>query len=616
MQQNKTKKKYPLYYYFILVLIPVIFFILLEIILRLTGYGFNNKQWISAGKDKLILNPEIAKRYFKTSGIPYSIQDVFDKVKKENSFRIFVMGGSSAAGYPFLPVGSFSRYLNRILEAAYPDIHFEVINISMTAISSYTLKDFFPGVLEKKPDLVIIYAGHNEYYGALGVGSAESYGSSGFITDFILYLNNFKTTELISDGLKAATGIFSDDEKVKDGTLMSRMAQDQYIPLNSEKYFAGLKQFEKNIKEILSKASNKKIPVILSTLTSNLKDQPPFISEETPELPSAQVTYKRAWEKLERNEFDSAKVLFTYAKDLDLLRFRSPSEINNIIQRLSNEFNLPTVKIDTVFDERSPDKITGKNLMTDHLHPTLEGYKIMAKLFYDEIRKSPSLKKFNSLIKPDSIIYNQAEKNFYFSTLDSVIADYRIISLKNDWPFTDKKKSLENLIEIKNKIDSIAFDFINGNQTWEKAQRNAAIHYLQNRKYDLFQYQMNVLISQYPLIVEYYNFTANELLKIQKYDEAYSYLVKRYEIEPDAFSAKWLGTINLYNNKVDEAVNYLEESLQHNSQDAQVLYNLSGAYVIKNNFKNALVKIERCLNISPDYPNAAELRNQILIKHK
>ncbi len=35
----------------------------------------------------------------------------------------------------------------------------------------------------------------------------------------------------------------------------------------------------------------------------------------------------------------------------------------------------------------SPDHMVGYNLMVDHLHPTLEGYHLMGKLFYEEIEK-------------------------------------------------------------------------------------------------------------------------------------------------------------------------------------------------------------------------------------
>jgi len=61
------------------------------------------------GKEQLILNPEIAKKYFK-SGMPYSIQDVFDKIKKDNIFRIF-NGRKQCSGKHRFTIKSFSLLL-------------------------------------------------------------------------------------------------------------------------------------------------------------------------------------------------------------------------------------------------------------------------------------------------------------------------------------------------------------------------------------------------------------------------------------------------------------------------------------------------------------------------
>jgi hypothetical protein len=81
-------------------LIPILFFVILEFSLRTFNYGKEITQWVEIVPGKLILNPDIANRYFhSTQGIPYSNQNSFDAVKKDSSFRIFILGGSSS-GYP------------------------------------------------------------------------------------------------------------------------------------------------------------------------------------------------------------------------------------------------------------------------------------------------------------------------------------------------------------------------------------------------------------------------------------------------------------------------------------------------------------------------------------
>ena len=200
----KLKRKSPLWFYLILVLIPILFFVLLEILLWIFKYGRNDDQWIKITDTKQMLNPDIAGRYFfNTKDSPQSNNDAFNIVKKENTFRIFVMGGSSAQGFPFSPNGNFGRYIRDRLELILPEKHIEVINIAITATNSFTIRDLLPEVIEQKPDLILIYAGHNEYYGALGIGSTENIGSSRDFVNFLIWLNKFKSVELLRNILNS-----------------------------------------------------------------------------------------------------------------------------------------------------------------------------------------------------------------------------------------------------------------------------------------------------------------------------------------------------------------------------------------------------------------------------
>ena len=54
-------------------------------------------------------------------------------------------------------------------------------------------------IIENQPDLILIYAGHNEFYGALGVASAESIDKIRWIVKIYLQLNHFKTFILIKN---------------------------------------------------------------------------------------------------------------------------------------------------------------------------------------------------------------------------------------------------------------------------------------------------------------------------------------------------------------------------------------------------------------------------------
>ena len=283
---DASRKKPPKWFYGVLVSLPIIFLVLLEIFLRIINYGANFNQWVNVGEGKYTINSNISKKYFPGGDFnPTASEDEFDINKKENTFRVFILGESSAEGFPYNPMGSFSRYIRKRLELVYPNTSIEVINLGMSAISSYTLLDLIPGVLDQKPDLILIYTGHNEYYGALGVGSVQSFGSSRTLIELMLYLDKFKITQLVSNSLYRVLSLFSSGNNKSSGTMMSNMAKDKYILLDSKLFDEGVEQFRENMTDILKSIKDKGVPVILGRLVSNLKDQKPFISA-IPGLPN------------------------------------------------------------------------------------------------------------------------------------------------------------------------------------------------------------------------------------------------------------------------------------------------------------------------------------------
>ncbi|MEE9449450.1 MAG: hypothetical protein V3V72_05300 [Ignavibacteriaceae bacterium] len=611
---KENKGRTPLWFYFLLVAIPVIFFFLLEVGLRTFNYGRDDKVWVDVSQDMQILNPDVSYRYFfTTKNIPFSVESFIEKEKKENSFRVFVLGASSGAGYPYHSSASMSKFIRKKLEILYPDITIEVPNISMAAINSYTIRDLVPEIIKKQPDVILIYLGHNEYYGALGVGSFESLGTSRFIVNTTLWLNEFKTVKLLRNIINVVSGLFSSSESVTGGTLMEQMAQNKFINYNSEIFKAGISQFKGNLRDILSSFKDEEIPVIAGTLVSNLKDQKPFVSIDDGLYPTANEIYLEAKEELKKGNGFAAESLFVYAKELDALRFRAPNEINESIVNLCEEFGYPVVRVDSLFNSMSPDNIIGNNLLTDHLHPNVKGYQLMGNLYFNAMKKYDFLPKgLNPVIDEktvDSLVYAY----YNYTPLDSTVADFRIRKLKNDWPFIkpEMKKPVTQLIQLQNIIDSTAIYLIDGRISREQARLDIAKYYLIKGNFEDYSTEMHALIEEFPFLVKYYNTAAKELIIAGKYSLAYPFLQQGFNKKPDAFSSKWLGMINLSQKYVDDAIYYLEISLDHNSQDPQTLYNITGAYAEKKDFKKALDAINRCLQQNPNFPRAEVIRDQL-----
>jgi len=610
-------KSTPKWFYLVLVLIPIFFIVFLEVFLRLINYGNDYTLFVPISKrfpEKLYINPNINKKYFNNvSHPPLPLPDAIDVVKKTNSFRIFVLGASSAEGYPFVPNASFPRNLMRRLNLLYPDKEIEVMNLGMSAINSYTLRDFTPSIIHQNPDLVLIYAGHNEYYGALGIGSSSAFTPSRNLTNIYVWLQDFKTTQLISKIIYGITHLFGSAKSLNDNnTLMQKMIGKSSIPLNSEIYNEGLAQFEGNLNDILEMFYDAKIPVILGTLTSNVKDIPPFVSQKEIGLPAADSIYHQAVISLSKKNLSLAKQQFIEAKDLDELRFRAPSEINNIIKSLGEKFSDPVVNIDSTFESESPYNIVGNSLMVDHLHPNLTGYKLLAKAFFIGMRNNkllPSGSLSLSIDEQDSIL----NKNFPFTGLDSALSKIEIERLKNNYPFVKKRSSnyLVKDYQPHNFIDSVAKATMLKEMTWEQAHAKIAQWYWVKGDIKNFLNEMNVIIAERPYDDEPYNYLTAKLISNNLFPEALPFLEKLDRLKSSAFTTKWLGQISLGNNNFDKAVYYLTKSLQFRKDDPQVWYNLAGAYFNLNQLNNTVEALKNCLLISPDYKPAIAFYNRI-----
>lgn len=618
----KKEFKPPKWFYLVMIFIPFVFVFLLELILRISNYGNEYQQFVVLSNyypDKYFLNPDLPRKYFyNVKAVPSVIPDGFDIIKKENAFRVFVLGESSTAGWPYVPNASFSRQLKRKLELFYPNNTIEVINCGMSAVNTYTIRDLVPDIIKQKPDLILIYTGHNEYYGALGVGSTVSMGKSRFLTNTYLWARDFKTVQFLQNIISGIYGWFANNsdkmpEDQKNETLMSRMIGESLITLNSDSYNSGISQFEGNIEDILSAFKKAEVPVLVGNLVSNIKDLKPFVSQKTDNLPSAEDIFNQATEKFKNGEVKKAKELFIYAKDLDALRFRAPKQINNILKDVAAKYNFSIVNIDSSFDAHSPNGIVGYNLTVDHLHPNIEGYRLIADEFYKSMVKNNLLPNGNknqiSLNKADSIL----TASFPFTKLDSTIANMKLIQLIGQYPFTPKGTPnylIRNYV-YKDIVDTISVDVINKDVTWETAHANLSNYYLNKGEYEKCIAEMQAVIAERPYYDIPYKNIIVKMVEKNQLNEGLKFLLKLHKVKPDYFSYKWLGQVYLKLNNSKEAIKYLLYASTYKEVDYQTWYNLSGSYYLEGKTDSAFVYIQKSLNANPQNKLAINFYNQL-----
>jgi lysophospholipase L1-like esterase len=422
---------------------PVLFFVLVESGLRLFDYGPNLDLFVRvdsppAGEAYLTTNPDVALRYFSRVGrTPRPPWDAFLEDKPPNGYRVFVMGGSTAAGWPYPNNVMFSRVLDRRLSDAFPDRRIEVVNVGIAAVNSFTLLDFVDEILDYEPDAFLIYAGHNEFYGALGAASVESLGNARWIVNTYLSLLDSRIVRLMRD-MAAAVGEWRADARAEADyerthpTLMSRMIA-RSVPYGSGAYRAGETNFRENLDDILDRIAAAGVPVLVSELVSNVRDMPPFVSVQTDEHPPAQAIFDQARALEGDGRYDEARAAYDRARDLDALRFRASGDFNGIIREVASAHGVPVVPMEAYFEAASPHGLIGANLMLEHLHPNADGHLLMADAFFESMREHGFIAgEWDATPIRPAAWYAE---NWPVTELDRALGRLRAMDLMAYWPF-------------------------------------------------------------------------------------------------------------------------------------------------------------------------------------
>jgi len=369
----------------ILILIPVIVLVLIEAVMRLAGVGGNRNELfipVAGIEGKMAVNPAYGARYFN-GFVPSVAFNPFNEVKSPDTIRIVVLGGSSAAGFPYQFYYGFPESTRRTLTARMPGHRIEVINLGMTAVNSWTIWDMRKAVADIEPDAVLIYAGHNEYYGAFGAGSAIfNLGGSSLLKRLVLRLKHLALVAGI-ESLVAPDTSGDPSQRTEgedDRTLMARVVRETSIPLEGPVYQAGLEQYRSNMGAVIDYFGDQGIPVVIGNLAANLSGQLPLGDN-----PEASEKYAEALSQTCEERGCSGDT-FREARDLDDIRFRAPGALNAIIASLAERDGVALVDIEELFDELSAEGTPGYDWFVDHLHPNEAGYEEMGVAFAEALR--------------------------------------------------------------------------------------------------------------------------------------------------------------------------------------------------------------------------------------
>ncbi|MBN9380217.1 MAG: hypothetical protein J0H74_05600 [Chitinophagaceae bacterium] len=505
-------------------LVPLLLLALLELTLRLLGYGHDLRLFTedAGNPEYLVMNRYASQKFFlHAADATTGNQERFRKEKPASTFRIFVLGESTTLGYPYMHNGSFHRLLKYRLMHASPGTNLEIINLSLTAVNSYTVLDFAGAVAQQQPDAVLIYCGHNEYYGAMGVGSTNRLGNNPWLIHMIMALRTIRTGQLLMNMIDGMRGWFVRDGG-RDQTLMRRMADQQKIPYGSRLYGKGILQFGENIDAVCRLFSQRGIPVFISNLVSNEKDQRPFISEDG--ALSAGTVFHQGMAAYEAGDYKTAKQAFVRAKDLDLLRFRAPDTLNTMIRTIAAHYpNVYFVDTRRLFEQHSPYGILGAETLLEHVHPNLYGYALLSEAFYRALKEA-------HIVSPrpdDEIPFDVFVRSMPVTRVDSLKGAFEIAQLRMQWPFNEPQRTMQ----AHGFEERLALDLLMQKIGWNEAMDTLLPYYIGRGDLAEALKVAESTLLEYPEEPAFYSMAGRCSLQLGNSRQAAFYMRKAFELQ-------------------------------------------------------------------------------------
>jgi lysophospholipase L1-like esterase len=351
--------------------------------LRFFGWGgyppfLRTAGTLPSGATVALVEPAASKPYFFANPTrPGYAEETNFLLPKPATVRIFIVGESAAKGYPQPRNLSMQSFLQEMLADAWPDRKVEVISLGTTAVASFPLVYMVDDAVRYEPDLVVFYVGNNEFFGAYGVASINSFGT--LPTWALPWMRAIRGLALV----QATEGIVR-GKADESRTLMEQMIGKTVIPADSPLRQAAARNLETHLGRMLDITKRAGIPAIVCTTASNESGMAPL-----GEGSDAAARFARGLELAKAGDRVAARTEFIAARDLDTMPWRPITATEEAIRAAAASHDAIFCDVAGRFREASPDGGIGWDLLDDHVHLTLRGQAEVARAVIDSMAELP-----------------------------------------------------------------------------------------------------------------------------------------------------------------------------------------------------------------------------------
>lgn len=345
----------------------------------------------------------------------------FPEQKGSGTFRIFCLGGSTTYGRPYDDTTSFCGWLREFLPVADPSRAWQVVNAGGISYASYRVAAVLEELAHYEPDLFIIYTGHNEFL------EERTYREFLDDSEALRFARGMLSRTRTYSGLKRLVGsltgrqagprvtreVFPEEvEAILDASVgPSAYERDDLL---RERI---VEEFRFNLNRMVDAAEAAGARVVLVTPASNLRHCRPFKSQSSEGLPlenaeAGQGLLRRSMEAVGAGELERALALldraieidgrfallefargevlyelgryeesrgaFVAARDEDVCALRATTALQEVVHALAAERGVPLADFAKFLAGKTPNGIPGEELFLDHVHPTVEGHRLLA----------------------------------------------------------------------------------------------------------------------------------------------------------------------------------------------------------------------------------------------
>ncbi|MCL4203338.1 MAG: tetratricopeptide repeat protein [Pirellulaceae bacterium] len=353
----------------------------------------------------------------------------FPARKSPGTYRIFCLGGSTTYGHPYVDSTSFAGWLREFLPAADGSRRWEVVNAGGISYASYRVALLMEELVRYEPDLFIVYCGQNEFLEARTYGAMLATPTP--IRDVHSRLAGTRVFSVLQRLLRrdaapedAASREARDMLPGEVVAILDRSVGPESYHRADLKIDQVLEHYRYSLQRMIALARGAGADIVFVTPASNLRDFEPFKSEHREDL---DLVSRDLWlgllhqsgEAFDEGRFDDtlslldqasaiddrharlhflrgrvlvrlgrdaeAKTAFERAVDEDVCPLRALTPMRGIVMQVAAEQRVPCVDFVAMMEQRSEHGIPGADWFLDHVHPTIEGYRLLALELMNEI---------------------------------------------------------------------------------------------------------------------------------------------------------------------------------------------------------------------------------------